>query len=109
MFTQPIKKLLENAGWNITNFPNEVSNTETGCKITGQLVDVFIQEIIQELLEEHKEKTKPKLTDEEVLSSFGYTIICESPFEIEDSNQNITTGQCASWVVQELRQQLDNK
>lgn len=103
MFAANIKKLLNDNGWDVSNFPESVRNTDTGCVIRGSLVDVFIQDKINELLEEVAEENKQKLSDEEILKQAGYTIICESPFEIEDQNGALTTGECAGWVLHYLR------
>jgi hypothetical protein len=88
--------------WDLTDFPNYVSQKNTGCNISGALVVPFIKDTIEELREELIDTT-PYESDEVILARHGYDIITESPYELEKDGEEIT-GECANWLIQYYRQ-----
>ena len=50
---------------------------------------------------------KSKKTDTEILEEAGWTIECESPFEIRHEDGSFATGMAARIVRDELRRQYD--
>lgn len=94
-------------GWNIVinnNIIIKASNSITGCSIEGNFVSGFVRDKLEELKEENHIKTS--ISFEEVLEKEGLSIICESPFEIEDKEGNIISGECALWLKEELIQKF---
>lgn len=98
------KNLLEKEGWSCGNLPNLIFNKKTGCKISGKFIQVFLNQKIQELKEDVALESTTYPTDEVLLKNEGMYIICESPFEIADDDENMITGECAHWLIEELRE-----
>lgn len=106
--TELHKKYLEKHGWLVKDSPYGymIKNANTGCKISGVFVNQFVEELIAELLEDDNAQSNPLPTDEQILEMNGYTVLCESPLEIQSSHQNMITGQCAKWVLQTLKENM---
>lgn len=83
---------------------NQVKLTDKdGNQCRGaDMVRVVVREILEELRKEQKVET-PRLSDEEVLQRFNYTLLCESPLEIEDSEGKIATGMFARILIDNFR------
>lgn len=104
---------LNQHGWN-TSYVNdtlEISNKETGCKfnspLSNELAEMFALDKIEEIMESVDEyEVKTSLTDDQILDGYGYTIVCESPFEITDPQGSMITGECALWLKTTLIQKF---
>lgn len=79
-------------------------NTDTGCSMVGDLVRTFCIDLFEDYHEDSCSNTSVE-SDESILSRHGYSIICESPFELEDCDGNITSGECARFVVSFYKKQ----
>lgn len=102
---------LNKHGWNAvyTNGILEISNAETGCRFASAFSNddatLFAIEKIKEISEEtNTNQINPNLTEEQILEGYGYSIICESPFELHDPKNELITGECALWLKQTLIQ-----
>lgn len=93
--------LLKN-GWIVNYNPFSVVNQNTGCSFGHSF---YCKIFLKEKLEELKEIEKPieKISNEDILSHFGFYFLCESPIEISNSNNDLITGECALWLLSELR------
>lgn len=99
-------ELLEQHGY---HFNEECFCSDNGCYIDHNFADVsyytflslFIVEKYQELIEQ--KNTSLTLDEENVLSYYGYSLICSSPFEIQDRNGKMITGEFAHLFYQELK------
>lgn len=103
-------KFLNNNGWKTFYYKDHLKmiSEETGCTILGsfasELTEKFARETIEEIKEEllsAEEKTLP-LSEKQILNLGGFSLTCESPYELEDENGDVITGQCAKWLSQEL-------
>lgn len=108
--TELHKLYLQQHGWLVKDTPYGymIKNENTGCKISGQFVNQFVQELIKELIEEDNAQSNPLPSTEQILQMNGYTMICESPLEIQSPEQNMITGQCALWLVQTLKEKMSS-
>ena len=91
--------------WDLSNYPNSVSQKMNGCEIKGIMVVPFITDLIEELLEEQDDT--PYISSETLLEQNGYDIITQSPYELEKDGESIT-GECALWLVSHLRHLHNN-
>jgi hypothetical protein len=98
------RSLLEKEGWNCESLPSLISNEKTGCKISGNFVQTFLIQKIEELKEDMNSESTIYPTDEVLLKNEGMYVICESPFEIVDNNENMITGECAHWLIAKLKE-----
>lgn len=105
IFKMSVKEfnLLDKNNWHLSLSDDRPSivNSETGCYLSGDSALFFAKEKVQELLECEPEP-QLKLSKEEIFSLMGYTIVCESPFEIEYDGLIVATGECAKWLEQEI-------
>lgn len=120
MITNQNIKLLNKHNWNVDYFESlsnfaivndngsQIHNSETALiALIDDLVeadsDLPISQITSTSEEEFENLyNKVKNTDEELLHSYGYEIICENPLEIEKENEFIS-GQAAKIIVSHLK------
>jgi hypothetical protein len=95
------EKILNDNGWEFQD--DSLVNVKTGCNISGDFVDGFVKDKLEELKEElDEEDTRELLNDEQIFALEGIEIICSSPFELEDKQGNMITGECALWLKQDI-------
>jgi hypothetical protein len=96
--------------WELSNLPHSMHQKNNGCEIVGEMVTPFLKDLIEELEEEYNSNYnfKPELSTEELLEKNGYTILTQSPYELEKNNE-VITGQCALWLISHLRQEYRNQ
>lgn len=99
-------ELLEQHGYRLTEegFSSDDGsfiehNFSSQCYLT--LISLFITDKYAELNE--SDNLAPTLDKEEVLSYYGYNIVCESPFEIKDPKGKLITCEFANFFYQELK------
>lgn len=114
--------LLEEAGFfldflddkNNIYFKDKDGNSCQGAFMVSLAVDDVLEEILEEFEtyfvvdseDENEDNILNKnqnLSDEEILKKFNYLLLCESPFEIENSEGQIATGRFAKSVIYYLR------
>lgn len=98
------EQLLNKHGWFFELEGNlSAKNTVTGCSIEGELTLLFLNDKLIELLEDSNSIKYPD--EETLLENNGYTAICLSPLEVENTNNGeFHTGECALWLVSHLRE-----
>ncbi len=99
-------ELLEKHGYRLTDkgfVSDDGSFVEHNFSSQGYLtfISLFIVDKYAELTESLN--LQPVLDKEEVLSYYGYTLICESPFEIQDPHGKLITCEFANFFYQELK------
>jgi hypothetical protein len=96
------EKILKDAGWELQD--NSIVNLTTGCNISGAFLDSFIKDKLEELKEEldDEEDTRELLTDDQIFALEDIDVICSSPYELEDKQGNMITGECALWLKQDI-------
>lgn len=92
--------LLKKHGWLVSE--SFIQHTKTGCVLSNiEFFEDFIVDKYNELVEDEKEESLE--SNEELLKRNGFDIICESPLEIINSNGDISTGECAHFIIHKLR------
>lgn len=99
-------ELLEKHGYRLTDkgfSSDDGSFVEHNFSSQGYLtfISLFIVDKYAELIESLN--LQPALDKEEVLSYYGYKLICESPFEIQDPKGKMITCEFANFFYQELK------
>lgn len=90
-------QLLDSDDWvvDLSGDIQSATQRKTGCSVEGYWTIPFIKSKLVDLKDELDETS----TDfEQLLSDNGLSVICESPFEIEDSNGHMITGECACYL-----------
>lgn len=68
-----------------------------------EMIDLELHTHSKPLPDEHEQRINPySLDKDEVLKHFGYSIVCESPMELEGKHGSYISGQCANFIVANL-------
>lgn len=99
-------ELLEQHGYHLTDkgfASDDGSFVEHNFSSQGYLtfISLFIVDKYAELTESLN--LQSVLDKEEVLAYYGYTLICESPFEIQDPHGKLISCEFANFFYQELK------
>lgn len=104
-----IESILESSldGWDISD--DFILHTNTGCYMSGPLCEEFLSDRREEYLDSvfsDFNSAKYDLSCYEILEPLGFSVDCESPLNITDSDGNQITGECAHFVLSKYRAKL---
>jgi hypothetical protein len=94
-------QMLESESWVIVGTDDKfaVQSTETGCYAEGEWAMKFAFDKLQEIKEEAAQDSSiTSKSWDETFTSHGFTMLSDSPLEIEDEDDNCITGECALFV-----------
>lgn len=110
------KRILDLSEWDF-DFKNKTGISKDGSKISGEFFDEWVWEVLNECIIESetnhfspsyiRDSNALELNYDKVFTPHGFTVLCESPLEIEDKYGNIITCECANYLYYKFKQNID--